>query len=84
MNPLTPVDCASIKLFIQQIFDDLFYFETQMFEGRLVLMILGKNSPIPDDFCDHIIIELKEYHYVGQVIDSVEFGKSVVVKGVGE
>jgi hypothetical protein len=82
MNPLTPVDCASIKLFIQQIFDDIFFFETQMFEGKLVLMILGKNSPIPEDYCEQIIIELKEYHYVGQVIDTVGFGRSIAVKGV--
>jgi hypothetical protein len=53
-----------------------------MFEGKLVLMILGKNSPIPDDFCEQIIIELKEYHYVGQVIDTVGFGRSIAVKGV--
>ena len=82
MNPLTPVDCASIRIFITQIFDDNFLFDTQIIGGVLVMNILGKPGAIPDDFCDKVIEELKEYHYFAQKIDIVGFGQSVVVKGV--
>lgn len=82
MNTLTPVDVASIKVFITQLFDDLFRFELQVFDGEERLMILGKSGPIPEDYCVQMITELKEYHYVGEVACIVGFGRAVVVRGV--
>ncbi len=83
MTPLTPVDVASIKLFITQLFDDLFRFELQVFDGEERLLIMGKLGPIPEDYCEQIIKELSEYNYVGEVACIVGFGRAVVVRGVG-
>ena len=82
MKPLTPPDIASIRVFVTQLFDDNFLFETEICNGILILKIMGKPGAIPDDFAEAIIDELREYHYVGQRIDIPEFGQSVVVKGI--